>query len=71
MEHRTYLWPKLIVEVIRDEINITRARLMQIIRTLPATVDEAYESILSRVRERDKNMVKASTSSSWQPGLSP
>jgi hypothetical protein len=58
VEHRTYLWPKLIVEVIRDEISITRAKLMQIIRTLPATVDEAYESILSRVRERDKNKVK-------------
>jgi hypothetical protein len=54
MEHRTYLWLKLIIEVIRDEINPTKTNLRRIIGELPATVDEAYESILSKIRKRDK-----------------
>jgi hypothetical protein len=58
MDHRTYLWLKLIIEVIRKEISLTKTKLKQIIGTLPATVDEAYESILSKVRERDKRRVQ-------------
>ena len=56
--HRTYLWLKLIVEVIRDEIGFTKNKLKQIIGTLPATVDQAYEAILSRVRDKDKKKVQ-------------
>src|SRR5262249_46254453 len=37
MMHRTYLWLKLIVEVIRDEIGFTKKKLKRIIGTLPAT----------------------------------
>jgi ankyrin repeat domain-containing protein 50 len=58
MTHRTYLWLKLIVEVIRDEISFTKRRLKRIVGTLPATVYEAYEAILSRVRDRDKKKVQ-------------
>jgi ankyrin repeat protein len=58
MEHRTYLWLKLIVEVIRKDIGFTKKRLKRVIGTLPATVDEAYEGILSKVRDRDKEKVQ-------------
>lgn len=58
MTHRTYLWLKLILEVIRDEIGLTKKRLKQIIGTLPATVDQAYEAILSRAKDRDKRKVQ-------------
>ena len=51
MTHRTYLWLKLIVEVIRDEIGITKKKLMRIIGTLPATVDQAYEAILIKIKD--------------------
>lgn len=54
MTHRTYLWLKLIVEVIRDEISLTKKRIKHIVSTLPATVDQAYEAILSRVKNKDK-----------------
>jgi ankyrin repeat protein len=53
VEHRTYLWLRLIVEVIRDEIVLTKRRLKQIVDTIPTTVEHAYEAILSRVREKD------------------
>jgi ankyrin repeat domain-containing protein 50 len=38
MAHRTYLWLKLILEVIHDEIGTTKKRLKQIIGTLPSTI---------------------------------
>jgi len=47
MTHGTYLWSKLIFEIIRNEISLTSKRLKQIISTLPSTVDQAYEAILS------------------------
>ena len=53
MEHRTYLWLRLILEVIRDETVPTKKRLKQIINAIPTTVDEAYEAILSKIREKD------------------
>jgi ankyrin repeat protein len=58
MTHRTYLWLKLIVDVIRDEICVTKKTLKRVIGALPATVDQAYEAILSRVRNRDKKKVQ-------------
>jgi ankyrin repeat protein len=53
-EHRTYLWLKLILEVVRDEISPTSKRLNRIIHTLPSTVDQAYEAILSKVKDRKR-----------------
>jgi ankyrin repeat domain-containing protein 50 len=53
MTHRTYLWLKLIFEVICDEIGLTKKKLKQIIGTLPITVDQAYEAILSKIRDKD------------------
>jgi ankyrin repeat protein len=52
MEHRTYLWLKLIVDVIREEIDPSKKRLERIVNTLPATVDQAYEAILSKSKDQ-------------------
>ena len=53
MKHRgTYLWFKLILDVIRDEVSPTTKRLKRITGTLPSTVDEAYEAILSRSKDK-------------------
>jgi ankyrin repeat protein len=51
MEHRTYLWLKLILEVIQDEYRPTTKRLKHITNTLPRTVEEAYEAILSKSKD--------------------
>jgi ankyrin repeat protein len=51
MEHRTYLWLKLILEVIQDEVSLTTKRLKRITGTLPRSVDEAYEAILSKSKD--------------------
>ena len=52
MQHRTYLWLKLIFEVIQNEIGLTKTKLKRIIDTLPATVDHAYEAILSKSKDQ-------------------
>lgn len=47
--HRTYLWLKLIVDMIRNDPNVTTGkRLQKAVGSLPKTVDDAYESILRR-----------------------
>jgi hypothetical protein len=54
MKRRTYLWLKLIVDVIKDGISLAEKKLKRIIGTLPTTVDQAYEAMLSRVKDTDK-----------------
>ena len=54
MEHRTYLWLKLMINVIRDEIDPTKKRLSRLINTLPATVDQAYEAILWKIKDQKR-----------------
>ena len=54
MPHRTYLWLHLILDVIRKEIGPTKKRLKQIIGSLPNTIEEAYEAILSKVRDKKR-----------------
>ncbi|OCK95360.1 ankyrin, partial [Cenococcum geophilum 1.58] len=54
MTNRTYLWSKLIFDIIRDEIELSSTKLKEIIGTLPSTVDQAYEAILSRIRDRER-----------------
>jgi ankyrin repeat protein len=52
--HRTYLWLKLIFEVIYLRLDLaTEKRLQSIIGEIPDTVDKAYEEILSRTRDID------------------
>jgi ankyrin repeat protein len=51
MKHRTYLWLKLTLDVIQDEVSPTAKRLKRITGTLPSTVDEAYKAILSKSKD--------------------
>lgn len=46
--HWTYLWVYLVFDVIRNSILITQESLLTIIRTLPMSVEDAYDKILSR-----------------------
>jgi ankyrin repeat protein len=47
--NRTYLWLKLILDVIRARVEgVTEKDLVEILRTIPATLDEAYEAILAK-----------------------
>lgn len=46
--HRTYLWLKLITDVIYKQLANTEKSLLKIIDTLPGTIDEAYNAILNR-----------------------
>lgn len=59
--HWTYLWLHLIFNVIRDETGLTERILKQIVNAIPATVEQAYEAILSKIRERDKARVQNSS----------
>ena len=58
MEHRTYLWLYLAIEGIyetfRDSIRPEEAS----IESLPSTVEDAYEKILTRVSEKQRGNVK-------------
>ena len=54
MTNRTYLWSKLIFDIIQDEIELSSTKLKEIIGTLPSTVDQAYEAILSRIWDRER-----------------
>jgi len=52
--HRTYLWIKLVFDLLRDEINLTKKKLNHIIDHLPSTIDQVYEAILSKSRDRKR-----------------
>jgi hypothetical protein len=54
MEHRTYLRVTLIFRIIRDELDPTEDRIKEITNTIPQTVDQAYEAILSRIQDQRK-----------------
>ena len=47
IENRTYLWISLIFPELKKNIWSSRAKLLQVIKTIPSTVKEAYERILS------------------------
>ena len=50
-EQRTYLWLHLVIKEIRETLNRTERGMAAVIDKLPLSVNEAYESILSRNRE--------------------
>jgi ankyrin repeat protein len=52
--HRTYLWLKLIVEVIEQRLSVTKKRLRGIVGTIPDTLDRAYEAILERSKDKEQ-----------------
>ncbi|KAK6612427.1 Ankyrin repeat domain-containing protein 50-like protein 1 [Botrytis cinerea] len=53
MEHRTYLWLRLIFEVLEQQLRTTKRYLLHVIEELPETVDEAYETILTRIPKNE------------------
>lgn len=48
-ENRTYLWLKLIMDIVQQEVSPTKKKLAEIINSLPETISQAYEQILSKV----------------------
>ncbi|KAH6964594.1 hypothetical protein DER45DRAFT_583327 [Fusarium avenaceum] len=55
VQHRTYLWVHLTLDIIDRELDINATSLDNITSRLPQTVEEAYDKIMSRSR----NTVKA------------
>ncbi|KAI9683287.1 MAG: hypothetical protein M1822_006152 [Bathelium mastoideum] len=56
IQHRTYLWLHLVFEDILRDIDLTRTKFENIVNNVPESVDRAYETILSRSRNRDPVM---------------
>lgn len=50
--HRTYLWLKLVFDVITEQLQVTEKRLVGIVDRLPETVEKAYTAILNRSTDR-------------------
>lgn len=48
VENRTYLWVALIFPEIERCAGLSEKKLLEVIRTIPTTVNEVYENILSR-----------------------
>ncbi|KAL2829908.1 ankyrin repeat-containing domain protein [Aspergillus pseudoustus] len=51
--NRTYLWVTLIFDMIENTLSYTNNRLRAMIKTLPRTIDEAYERILNQSQDRE------------------
>ncbi|KAJ4245978.1 hypothetical protein NW762_013722 [Fusarium torreyae] len=54
VQHRTYLWVHLTLDLIERELDINKTKLISITSQLPQTVDEAYDRIMSKTRNRVK-----------------
>lgn len=52
--HRTYLWVHLVIEFIKDSVDITKESLRTAIRNLPKTVEAVYDKILCKTRNPTK-----------------
>ncbi|KAF7902693.1 hypothetical protein EAF00_002596 [Botryotinia globosa] len=53
MEHRTYLWLRLIFEVLEQQLKTTKNCLLDVIGKLPGTGDDEYEAILKRIPKNE------------------
>jgi hypothetical protein len=58
MEHRTYLWLYLAIESIYETYRDSLRPRDASIESLPSTVEDAYEKILSRVTGKQKVNVR-------------
>ncbi|GAB1206414.1 hypothetical protein APSETT445_005101 [Aspergillus pseudonomiae] len=52
--NRTYLWVSLVIDVIENTTGFTKGDVRRAIQSLPRTVDDAYEKILSHSPDIDK-----------------
>ena len=50
--HRTYLWLHLTFHELQESLGCSEKKLLQVIDTLPATVDQAYEELLARTNHK-------------------
>ncbi|KAH7009817.1 hypothetical protein EDB80DRAFT_572113, partial [Ilyonectria destructans] len=55
---RTYLWVKLVFEVLEHNYDDSTDEWKQLIRNPPQTVFGTYEKLLGRVRDKDKGFVQ-------------
>ena len=53
-ENRTYLWLDLIFKIIEEMPRIDRQAVKNLVRTLPTTVDDVYNSILRKATDRSQ-----------------
>ncbi|KAF3916672.1 hypothetical protein ABW20_dc0105302 [Dactylellina cionopaga] len=51
VNHRTYLWVYLTLQLIEEEINIDAKRISEAMSRLPQTVYDAYDRILSKSKD--------------------
>ncbi|EXJ82734.1 hypothetical protein A1O3_06549 [Capronia epimyces CBS 606.96] len=58
MENRTYLWLHLAIEDIRETLQHTLRPEQASFESLPSSVEDAYEKILSRVSKKKSNKEK-------------
>jgi ankyrin repeat protein len=59
MEHRTYLWLHLAIEDIRTTLANSSRPDKEPIKSVPASVESAYEKILARVHPEQRRKVKS------------
>lgn len=52
--NRTYLWIYLVFEVLESSVSHSSTQIEEHIRNMPATVEDAYEKILSRSPDKNK-----------------
>lgn len=52
MPQRTYLWATLVFDILNAEVQPTSRKLKAIVGSIPPTVDDAYERILSRIENK-------------------
>lgn len=52
IENRTYLWVALIFPELEKKAGLATSKLLQLIKTIPKSVDEAYERILNQSSDR-------------------
>ncbi|UPK91877.1 hypothetical protein LCI18_002812 [Fusarium solani-melongenae] len=52
--NRTYLWIYLVFEAIESSVSHSSTQIKEHIRNIPATVEDAYEKILSRSPDKNK-----------------
>ena len=57
MEHRTYLWLYLAIEGISDMYRNSLDPDSESIESLPSSVEEAYEELLSKIQTKQKDIV--------------
>ncbi|CAI7655855.1 unnamed protein product [Penicillium crustosum] len=53
-ENRTYLWLDLIFKIIEEMPRIDREAVKNLLRTLPTTVDDIYNSILRKAKDQSQ-----------------